>query len=208
MKLNTLISEIEHYRPDLTRRTIIHRINNERARLLKNRLNQDVRVNDSVQQTLLNVEMAVASDSGLDTFTSGGRVLKSRKALPALIARHNRHAFLRVRSPQVTSERFSVCPIEDISAVGHGRYNQRTVFVAWYDNHLYIPLLDSNPKLALISKLQVEALFEDPLAVMGFNDSTLTGRAYWQQDYPINAADWNYIKNLIISENGQNTQES
>lgn len=200
MLLNALISELREYKPDWTERYMIHQINSKRAQLLKNRLNQGIKINDSIKQVIPDVGMQIADNSDVDLFTTNSRVLVSRDNLPSLVSKHNEHAFLRVRNPKVVSERFNVKAIEELGTVGYGRFNQRSVFVAWYNSRIYVPLLDSNPKLRLITTLSVEGVFEDPLEVMSFINPELEGRDFWFQDYPITVADWNYIKNMILSD--------
>ena len=198
MILNELISEIREYRPDWTNRFIIHQINTKRALLLKNRLNQGVLINDVVKQTLQNVEMAVASTSELLGYDSGSKILQSRRAIPTLIARHNKPAFLAVRTPDILSTEFNVVPKENVRFTGNGRYNKRSIFVFPYNSHLFLKLSRTNPKIALIDTLSVEGVFEDPTEVIIFNKPELIGRDIWFEEYPINAADWNYVKGMIL----------
>jgi hypothetical protein len=206
MTLNDLIGEIRHYKPDWTPRYMIQQINISRAVLLKNRLNQGVLINDVVKQVLQNVEMDIASGSELDSFDSSSKILKSRKPIPSLIARHNKPAFLSVRNPNIISEEYNVIPKENAIYAGSGRYNKRGVFTFLYDGHIYIKLNRTNPKLGLIDTLSVEGVFENPLEVITFNNPDLVGRDFWWEEYPINAADWAYVKAMILGNEATEAQ--
>lgn len=208
MTLNELISEIEVYRPDLERRYITHLININRALLLKNRLNQRVNINDVVKQTLLDVDLEIVDNSELAGFPSDSRLLRTTKQIPSLIASKNAHGFLAVRSPLIVSEEFNVVPVEDLLYKGNGRYNQRKVFCALYNGYLYIKLNRTNPKIALITKLSIEGLFEDPLDVIKFNEPDTLGRDFWFKEYPINSADWVYIRNLILGVDNEEANQN
>ena len=201
MKLIELISDVKLYKPDWTNRYIIKQISYQRALLLKNRLNQGVLINDVVKQVLQDVQVGIVDASELASFPSNVRILKSREPIPSLIARHNKPAFLSVRIPVITAEEFNLVPKENLQYVGNGRYNKREVFVTLYNNHIYIKLSKNNPKIPLITTLSVEGVFEEPTEVSIFNDPTIVGRDIWDIDYPISAADWSYIRGLILGTN-------
>lgn len=199
MKLIDLISEIKPLRPDWSERYIITQIELKRAQMLKNRLNQLSFVNDMVSQTL-NVEFDIADQSEFPDISSGARVLKSKTELPSLIAEHNRHAFLSVRNPNVLSSQFTtLSSVFEAVYAGNGKTNRRAVFCFIYNKYLYIKLQRTNPKIALLTNASVQGVFEYPTEVFQFQDSTIVGRDLWFQEYPINAADWNYIKGLILN---------
>lgn len=198
MTLNELRSEIKLARPEWDDRYVIHTINTNRALYLKNKLNQGMHLNDVTKQTLLNVEMIVVSNAEATNFVSSGRLLRTKDPLPSLVATKTSDGYLSVRLPMITSEDFNVVPIEDLRYKGNGRYNQRKAFCSLYDGNLYIKLNRTNPKLAMIDTLSIEGIFEDPLDAMAYNDPSLIGRDFWFREYPMNSADWIYVRNMIL----------
>jgi len=206
MKVINHISEIRHFHPNWEERLCIAELNEKRAILLKNRLNQGWKLSDNITQTLVGVELEVVDASEFNYLPSSDRLLKSTKPLPSFIVGMDTPAYLTVRHPSVIARQFNVVTPDAAVYAGNGVTNKRSVFCFIYNSYLYIKLKRENPKIALIDTVSVEGVFEDPLEAMVFNNPDLYGRDLWQQEYPIPLAEWSYIKSMIVG--GNNKEET
>lgn len=200
MLTKNFIDELLGARPEWTERKALYELATKRALLLKNRLNQGITINNVVKQSLVDVRMQIADQSEIPFYSTGFMILRSEKKIPTLIAQHTRHAFMAVRDARVLSTKFNVVSQYDAVYAGHGKVNSRLVFCFTYNDYLYIKLSKDNPKITLLDNLIVEGVFEDPIEAILFNEPTLIGRELWDKEYPLNLADWNYVKEMILGD--------
>lgn len=200
MQLKDIISEIKQYQPDTSERYIIHRTNTERALWVKNKLNQQLSIPDSFKQTLLGVELQVVPNTEIPGYGVNTRLLRSKKQIPKEIYRNVRIPMLKVYSPSIVGTVFSVVNTQEALNVGNGRFNNRFVFCFFHNSYLYIKLQRTNPKIALMTMVNIEGIFEDPTAAYQFNNPDVEGRQLWLMEYPVSNAEWAYIRTMILSD--------
>ena len=77
-----------------------------------------------------------------------------------------------------------------LPVVGNGKYNHNLVYASISED--YLLLKAKNDAFKLITNCEIEAAFEDPTEVDGFNDEI--------DDFPIDIQGFEYIKKIMFKE--------
>lgn len=205
MKLGYYISEIRNSLPmdwpNIDDRLIIRLINEFRTIYIKNNYNQNKSIDRGLSQTI-NLTVNVEDQSTVDYISTDFRILKSREFIPKVIKLSHRDLVLNIRNAKILSENYNYISKEDAIYAGNGKVNQGDIF-AFIDNingneNLYIKLKKENPRIAMLTHVVLQAIFENPLNCIPLqyeNGEELDIREY---DYPMTDTIWGYIKSNIL----------
>jgi len=180
-------------------RFITHQINMYRATYIKNKLNEGVYIDSSIYQTIPNIDMQMVDNSELSFISSPDKLLKSVRKVPRTILTRTGDSIFNVSSNAILDDNISVINVKQANYAGSGYTAKNQIYCFLYNERLYIKILPSNPKAALIDKITFRGVFENPLDL---EDYYIEGKKVFNRnidEYPLSGANWSYIKNLILN---------
>lgn len=205
MELSYYISEIRQSLPrdwpDISSRMIIRLINEFRTVYIKNHYNQNRSFDRGLMQTI-NVAVGPVSQSTIPYINSSSRILKSYQPIPRLIKISHRDLITNIRNANILSEEYNYVTKDEAIYAGNGKVNTKDIFVFIdheTDDYLYIKLKKENPKLALLTHISIQGIFENPLdcKTLQFGDIYVDDFDY---EYPMTDTIWGYIKSSILQD--------
>jgi hypothetical protein len=174
-------------------------INQQRALWIKNELNKGRSIEDNIRQTINGIEVVPVDDSTFDRFNTKDRVLISRQQIPRTIELHHRDNILTVRSSKFSSEKFNYIHRDKFTFTGNNRFTKKAKHCTLYNNHIYIKVQKDDPKIALLTNISIEGVFENPIDVYMMTEKALKNNYDPREEiYPISLAMWTYIKGTIL----------
>lgn len=206
MTLNELTYQIvEAVRPELhdddvlDLRYVKDLIHNQRALWIRNELNKDRDIPESIIQDLGCVEMELAPTTECCDFNSDCKILRTKNKIPVPIVLHHREAIERVGPSDFTSKPFSLKDYKEAVFYGNGRFN-RDMIVAFYRNDRIYISSKSQSTTGLIGFINIRLVASDPTTASVFN--SCTGDPCYTDDteYPLSDYMWNYMKEYIIKQ--------
>lgn len=204
--LNAIIWElIELYRQNykvtdsIDERLFLAWIQSTRAKLIKQRLDESMRLPDEHWvQDLGYVEMEKVDSSVYSSIASEKYILRSVKAIPWTIHyKGDPGGFTRIGPADKLGINYRLVSYERALVSGNGKFNTDQVYA----------YLDGD-KLCLISKsnihkqlkyINVKGIFQNPIDAYEFRYNA--GSYNWDYEYPISDALMNDLKNIIVKEN-------
>ena len=204
--LNAIIWElIELYRQNykvtdsIDERLFLAWIQSTRAKLIKQRLDESMRLPDEHWvQDLGHVEMEKVDSSVYSGITSEKYILRSVKSIPWTIHyKGDPGGFTRIGPADKLGINYRLVSYERALVSGNGKFNTDQVYA----------YLDGD-KLCLISKsnihkqlkyINVKGIFQNPIDAYEFKNGTNSYN--WDYEYPISDALMNDLKNIIVKEN-------
>lgn len=184
---------------DLDDRLIIRWINSQRALWIKNQVNNEYTIEDNIVQMIPCLELRVASAAECPYIESDRRYLVSKREIPKPIEFKDRLGLQDIRIPEIGGYSLNMVKKDTIKYSGNGRYNSRDIFGFYHNNRIYIKVPENNYRIAMLTNITVEAVFDNPLAVAGFlncNNEPCYEEDY--SDYPISDALWEYMLGEIM----------
>ena len=128
-------------------------------------------------------------DVDMELLSNG--ILRSTEKLPRIIASKVGKVIDDISVPETFGTiDFTYVNSKRLPVVGNGKYNQNLVYATVAED--YLLLKAKNHAFRLITKCEVEAAFEDPTDVEGFNDMV--------DEYPIDVQGFEYIKKAMFKE--------
>src|SRR6056297_1835930 len=163
---------------DLTRDNIKHDISAERSMLVWQQIRKGRPIHDALVQDLGCLELEIADAAECCDFTTGCKVLRTKKKLPSEIK------ITRVGPVVKTKARFKLVTYEEAIASGNGRFNQDTVYAYHMNDRVY--LKGGEKTLALLEYINVRGVFEDPRDASEFSQCG-SDKPYYSDDsdYPM-----------------------
>lgn len=204
--LNQIIWElIELYRQNykvtdsIDERLFLAWIQSTRAKLIKQRLDESMRLPDEHWvQDLGYVEMEKVDSSVYSGIASEKYILRSVKSIPWTIHyKGDPGGFTRIGPADKLGIDYRLVSYERALVSGNGKFNTDQVY-AYIDGD----------KLCLISKsnihkqlkyINVKGIFQNPIDAYEFKNGANTYN--WDYEYPISDALMNDLKNIIVKEN-------
>ncbi len=155
-------------------------IHKQRALWIRNELNKNRTIDESIKQN-------VSSD--LEDFTSDTfeYCKVTEDIIPTFIEVHNKPLITKLHADDLTNKALNLIDYVNIPYTGHGKFNTNQIFASLIGNRIY--LLSNDDALDDIASISIEGVFENPSSVESF-DST--------KQYPIQMWMWNYIKGSIL----------
>ena len=204
--LNQIVWElIELYRQNykvtdsIDERLFLAWIQSTRAKLIKQRLDENMRLPDEHWvQDLGYVEMEKVDSSVYTSIPSEKYILRSVKSIPWTIHyKGDPGGFTRIGPADKLGINYRLVSYERALVSGNGKFNTDQVYA----------YLDGD-KLCLISKsnihkqlkyINVKGIFQNPIDAYEFKNGA--GTYSWDYEYPISDALMNDLKNIIVKEN-------
>ena len=204
--LNQIVWElIELYRQNykvtdsIDERLFLAWIQSTRAKLIKQRLDENMRLPDEHWvQDLGYVEMEKVDSSVYTSIPSEKYILRSVKSIPWTIHyKGDPGGFTRIGPADKLGINYRLVSYERALVSGNGKFNTDQVYA----------YLDGD-KLCLISKsnihkqskyINVKGIFQNPIDAYEFKNGA--GTYNWDYEYPINDSLMNDLKNIIVKEN-------
>lgn len=206
MTLSYYISEIRQSLPldwpHIDDRMIIRLINQFRTVFIKNHYNQNRSIDRGLTQTI-NIAVGPVDQSTMSYVRSSNRILKSYQPIPKLIKLSHRDLVLGVRNAKILSENYNYITKDEAIYAGSGKVNAKEIFVFIdheTDDFLYVKLRKENPKLAMLTHISIQGIFENPLDCIPLQygeDEYVEDRDY---EYPMVDTIWGYIKSSILQD--------
>jgi len=150
-----------------------------RAEYIRNLNRIEKTIPESFVQTF-NVPLAATAK---DSYT----LLESNSAVPGIIIGRFGPMISGIYSPYVDEFSYSVVNRTRLKYSGNGKFNNRILYVAYYDNNLKFKSKDSG--YLLMTDVDVSAVLKDPTELTGFDVEV--------DDYPIDADAIPYIKDKM-----------
>lgn len=205
MELSYYISEIRQSLPidwiHLDDRMIIRLINQFRTVYIKNHYNQNRSFDRGLMQTI-NVLVYPVSQSTISYIPSSARILKSTQPIPKLIKISHRDLITNIRNANLLSEEFNYVTKDEAIYAGNGKVNMRDIFVFIdheNEDYLYVKLKRENPKIAMLTHVSIQGIFENPLDCIPLQYGT-DYIDYRDYEYPMTDTIWGYVKSLILQD--------
>lgn len=204
--LNQIVWElIELYRQNykvtdsIDERLFLAWIQSTRAKLIKQRLDENMRLPDEHWvQDLGYVEMEKVDSSVYTGIPSEKYILRSVKSIPWTIHyKGDPGGFTRIGPADKLGINYRLVSYERALVSGNGKFNTDQVYA----------YLDGD-KLCLISKsnihkqlkyINVKGIFQNPIDAYEFKNGV--GTYNWDYEYPISDSLMNDLKNIIVKEN-------
>lgn len=205
MELSYYISEIRQSLPmdwpKIDDRMIIRLINEFRTVYIKNHYSQNRTIDRELSQTI-NIAVGPVDQSTMSYIRSSGRILKSYQPIPKLIKLSHRDLILGIRNATILSENYNYVTKDEAIYAGNGKVNTKDIFVFIdheTDDYLYVKLKKENPKLALLTHISIQGIFENPLDCISlqYGEDYVNNRDY---EYPMTDTIWGYIKSNILQD--------
>jgi hypothetical protein len=205
MELSYYISEIRQSLPidwiHIDDRMIIRLMNQFRTVFIKNHYNQNRSFDRGLMQTI-NIAVGPVTQSTISYVNSSLRILKSYQPIPKLIKISHRDLIINVRNANILSEEYNYITKDEAIYAGSGKVNTKEIYAFIDhddDDYLYIKLKKENPKLALLTHVSIQGIFENPLdcKTLQYGDTYIDDRDY---EYPMIDTIWGYIKSNILQD--------
>jgi hypothetical protein len=205
MELSYYISEIRQSLPqdwpDLDDRIILRLINEFRTIYIKQLYNKNEVVDRGLTQTII-LQVSPVDQSTSNAIKTNFRILKSLTSVPKLINLTHRDVITAIRNAKILSENYNYITKDEAIYAGSGKFNNKDVYVFIdHDNfdYLYIKLNKDNPKLALLTHVSIQGIFENPLDCIPLQYPTeyVEPREY---EYPMVDTIWGFIKANILRD--------
>lgn len=179
-------------------------INTQRNTWLKNEMNKGRSIEDNIRQSINGLELQVADASTFPLIATNSRVLRTIDKIPRTIERLHNDTILQVRNSNLVSQKYNYVHRDKFPFVGNGRFNKSDIFITLYNDHLYVKLQKENPKIAMLTHLTIEGVFEDPREPYYFKDEARKATYdVYLEEYPLSRAMWTYIKGVILQAEGK-----
>jgi len=205
MELSYYISEIRQSLPqdwpDLDDRIIIRLINEFRTIYIKQLYNKNELIDRGLTQTIV-LQVAPVDQSTVNYIKTNFRILKSLTSVPKLLNLTHRDVTTAVRNAKILSENYNYITKDEAIYAGAGKFNSKSVFVFIdHDNldYLYVKLNKDNPKLALLTHISLQGIFENPLDCIPLQHGSEYVE-YREYEYPMVDTIWGFIKANILRD--------
>ncbi|MCP4255506.1 MAG: hypothetical protein GY775_19295 [Candidatus Scalindua sp.] len=186
--------------PKIDDRIITRLINEFRTVYIKNQYNQNKSIDKGLTQTI-DLQMEPVDQSTVHYINTDFRILRSRQDVPKIIKTSHRDLVTSIRNAKIISENYNYITKEDAIYAGNGRVNKKEIF-AFIDKdiyyNLYIKLKKENPKIAMLTTVSLQAIFEDPLECIPFHTNSYID--FMEYEYPMTDTIWGYIKANILRD--------
>ena len=205
MTLNELVYELMTlYRPNMTvtdsldERNFAHWIQATRAKLIKQRLDEGMRVPDEHWvQDLGAVQVSPIDSSVYSAIPSNKYMLRTVNTIPWTIhSKGDPGAFTRIGPTDKLSVNFRQVTYDRALVSGNGKFNKDTIY-AFIDGQ-YISLISGSNIHKQLTHIHIKGVFENPIEAYEFRYGTSYN---WDYDYPVSVSLVNDMKNIIVSEN-------
>lgn len=164
-----------------------------RARLIRQEVNSNQTIGDSLIQEVIIPMEVVDSGSKID-IESNTPVLKSSIKIPKFINTHKRDLFLSVSSPIDDSFVITIQPRAKAIRNKYNKYGKKYPVAYLYEGYIYIIKCDF-----YIEDILISGVFQDPFAVEKLKNPDLTEEDFMDMDYPIDDDMINQINDIIKS---------
>lgn len=201
MKLNYYISELRHSLPSdyehLDTRLLIRLINQFRAQYIKNEYNKNKTIDPALAQEI-NFEVKPADISTVSFISTTDRILRSVRNIPEPIKISHRDLVLTIRNAKLLDRNYNYVTKDEAIYSGNGKMNTKDIYGFIYNDDFYVKLKKENPKVALLTIISMNAIWENPLDCIYFQTNDYTDPLDYE--YPITDTIWGYIKANILRD--------
>ena len=175
-------------------------MNEQRALFMRNEYNKKRSIDPSVLQTIPCEDLELVDPYNCCVEVPiGCKILRTKNKIPGTIELHHSTGITSVGPVVITEKRFTLIDYNRVPYIGTGKttYNKRYAFI--YDNYVYVISRDSS--VALLKKIAIRGLFEDPSALAPFVNCS-TGNSCWTINsiYPIKSCMWTYVKEQVVQQ--------
>lgn len=185
----------------LTDRQVEFWIMTQRALWIKRKDSAYSKIDHTLSQVL--IEDVISIDrSFIPTDTEAGyRILRTKRKLPKLINFTSWDGIISTGPIDMSSPRFNHKEYREAIASGNGRFNRDQIYTFHLDDYLFVRSNSISSGWQLLTQIGVIGIFEDPRELGDFRH--VTGEACWSlnDDYPISADLWDYMKEQIRISN-------
>ncbi|MCK4500958.1 hypothetical protein KAU11_10715 [Candidatus Babeliales bacterium] len=207
MTLNSYIDEVKIILREnkdesfLDDRLLERMINAQRVLFIKNEINNNKTVQDSIIQTLSNLKL-----SPIKVYDQEGGsfiYLKTDSKIPKPVNYKERLGIESVEIDRLIGSYLTPTREDMIKYTGSLKHNGKDIYYFYKDNYIYIKVPKANFKASLITHLNIRAVFETPTLLANYADKE--GYAQYDKyngDYPINDALWEYMLGAIVEKLG------
>ena len=193
-ELRSLLSEDKKL---LDNREIVRYLTVQRTYWLRNNFNK---LRDISQDLLQTITVNMDYDT-LEPYlnVSESKILKSDVVIPRTIARYTKDSIMRVYLSNITSIPLNYIKYSDVPYSGNGRFNKADIFCFLFNNYLYIKLSKENPNIKFITEVNIDAVFEDQVAV--YTDYITDDYVSLMDiEFPMGDSVWAYIRQQVVNE--------
>jgi hypothetical protein len=177
---------------DLGISIIKHDIHVDRADLLKKHIKNGNSINDDFIQDLGCLDLEIADAADCCDLSTGCSMIRTVKDIP------NNIMITRVGSIVKTKLRFKYTSFEEAMVSGNGRFNNDIIFAFPLNNKIHLKSNDIT--IALLSKINVRGVFQDPTDVKTFNQCGTDITCYSDDDeYPMSNWMEKHIREGLIN---------
>ena len=172
-------------------------VDEARAQLIKQRLDDSRYIDESIVQDLGYVEMEQVDSSSYNLITSGKYMLRSKEDIPLTINRKNNlGAFTRIGPADRLDVKYNFVSYDRALVSGNGRFNSNDVY-AFLDG-AKLCLISKTNLHKLIKYIHVKGVFANPEEAYNFR----YGDGVWDgtQAYPVSSAMISDIHTLILDK--------
>lgn len=176
-------------------------INEQRSLFIRNEYNKKREIDPNIQQSFCeDLELVDPYNCPCVNIPLGCKILRTKRRIPNTIEFHHSKAITSVGPIVITSKRFSFINYDRVPYIGEGRTTKKTVYSFLYDNYIYVISKDSFA-LALLKKITIRGVFEDPTAVAEFLNCSENNICWTPNDpYPLNQWMWAYVKGQVMQQ--------
>lgn len=178
-------------------------IHGQRELWIRNEVNKNRMVDQSIIQSLGCVNLEVADRSSCPSFTTGYSVLQTSQDIPKRIELNNWDGIFEVGPIDKIARRFSYINISRARFAGNGQFNSKIIYAFPYGNRIMLIAKDmeSGSFLKYLRYIGVRGLFADPTEVASFTHVDGTACYSNDDDYPMNRWMWQYMRQAILEAN-------
>lgn len=179
-------------------RLIIRWIDSQRNTWLNKHLNNNNPLPLSSIQTLKSVELSNAPNSYNSMNNELSNYLMTSVEIPNILEHKNEPLIKSCRVAELEGREVTIKPKEECKYAGLGRFNNNDLYGFLYNNRLYIKVPKNDFKAAMITHIDIDAVFETPMNLMNYKYPEGVSFNPDKDNYPIPPSIWEYMVGTML----------
>jgi len=185
----------------LDSRIIERWINSQRALWIKNRAFKGVISDEKYYQTLKEAQVTPSPDRFVEWSNSSSKYLTTAQIIPSVLNVKGEYLIKSCRTSGLNGKEISIVSKEDAKHIGLGKFNNSDLYGFIYDRRLFIKVPKNDYKAALITNIDIDAIFEQPRDLSMYSNNGVISYNPDEDPYPISDTVWDYIEGQIKANN-------
>jgi len=179
-------------------RLIIRWINTQRALWIKNQVNNEYVISESILQTIPCLQLKIIGNAECSLASSTSTFLAT-DIIPKPVEFKDRLGILDVRTSSLDGYSVSLCKKGELRYKGNGRYNKMDLFGIYANDKIYIKVPKYNFRASLLTSITIDIVAENPLQLNSYRNCNNKPCYNIDTDnYPISEALWEYMQGAIL----------